>query len=200
VIERLTGTVAAKAPEGVIVEVGGVGFALETSAVTLRDMPSVGERATVFTHLHVREDALQLYGFSSEEERELFRLFLGVSKIGPKLALAALSCRRPPDLKRALAVGDVALFASIPGIGKKTAERLILELREKVGEVGLVGAGAGAGRAAEGFPGDGGSVPLARAALVELGYSALEADRLLAPLDPERPVEELIRDALTRRV
>jgi len=197
-IERLSGTVAAKTPEGVVIDVGGVGFLLEVSAVTLRDMPAIGERTTVFAHLHVREEALQLYGFSTEEERELFRLFLGVSKIGPKLALAALSCRRAPDLKRALAVGDVALFSSVPGIGKKTAERLILELREKVGEIGLVGTGAAA--AAGGVPVDQGSLPLARAALVELGYSVLEADRLLAPLDPERPVEELIREALTRRV
>lgn len=195
-IERLTGTVAAKTPDGVVIDVGGVGFLLEVSAISLRDTPAVGERTTLFAHLHVREEALQLYGFSTEEERELFRLFLGVSKIGPKLALAALSCRRAPDLKRALAVGDVALFSSVPGIGKKTAERLILELREKVGEAALGGAGA----ATPGVATDGGSLALARAALVELGYSVLEADRLLAPLDPERPVEDLVRDALTRRV
>jgi Holliday junction DNA helicase RuvA len=187
--------VAAKTAEGVVLDVGGVGFLLEVSAVTLRDMPGIGERTTLFAHLHVREEALQLYGFSTEDERELFRLFLGVSKIGPKLALAALSCRRPPDLKRALAVGDVALFSSVPGIGKKTAERLILELREKVGDVGVAGTGpaSGAGALEEG------SLPLARAALVELGYSVLEADRLLVSLDAERPVEELIRDALARR-
>lgn len=197
-IERLTGTVAAKTSEGVVIDVGGVGFFLEVSAVTFRDIPPVGEQATVFVHLHVREEALQLYGFSTEEERELFRLFLGVSKIGPRLALAALSCRRAPDLKRALALGDVALFSSVPGIGKKTAERLVLELREKVGEVGL--GGAGAGRPGAGVPTEEGSLALARAALIELGYSALEADRLLAALDPARPVEDLIREALGRRV
>ena len=192
-IERLTGVVAAKSGDGVVVDVGGVGFLLEVSAVTQRDVPSVGQSTTLFTHLHVREEALQLFGFSSEEERELFRLFLGVSKIGPKLALAALSCRRAPELKKALAAGDVALFASVPGIGKKTAERIILELREKMGDLG----GAG-GAAAGGMRGDEAAPALARAALVELGFSVLEADRLLAPLDPEQTVEELVRQALAR--
>jgi Holliday junction DNA helicase RuvA len=192
-IERLTGTVAAKSGDGVVVDVGGVGFLLEVSAVTLRDVPSVGQSTMLFTHLHVREEALQVFGFSSEEERELFRLFLGVSKIGPRLALAALSCRRPPELKKALAAGDVALFASVPGIGKKTAERIILELREKMGDLG--GAGSAA---AGGIRGDEAAPALARAALVELGFSVLEADRLLAPLDAEQPVEELVRQALAR--
>jgi Holliday junction DNA helicase RuvA len=149
----------------------------------------------LLTHLHVREEALQLFGFSSEEERDLFRLFLGVSKIGPKLALAALSCRRAPDLKRALAAGDVALFSSVQGIGKKTAERLILELREKVGEVGLL-TGHGAPGVAD--VGDG-PLGVARAALVELGMAPQEADRLLANADPEAPVEDIIRQALGGR-
>jgi holliday junction DNA helicase RuvA len=194
-IERLQGTVISKGAERVVVNVGGVGFLTEVSAITLRDVPSVGEEAVLFTHLHVREDVLQLFGFSTEEERELFRLFLGVSKIGPKIALAALSCRRAPDLKKALAAGDVALFASVPGIGKKTAERIILELREKMGDAGIVGA----------VNATGGALPeeerrlVARSALVELGYSVLEADRLLAPLDPEQPLEELVRQALAGR-
>jgi len=196
VIERIAGMVAARAADHVVVDVGGVGFLLDVSAVTLRDVAAVGEQTVLFTHLHVREDIMQLYGFSSEEERELFRLFLGVSKIGPKIALAALSCRRAPDLKKALAAGDVALFASVPGIGKKTAERLILELREKMGDAGLAGGPGPAGGAAP----EQGSVPLARAALVELGYSVLEADKLLSSLDAELPVEELIREALTKRV
>jgi Holliday junction DNA helicase RuvA len=181
-IERLTGTVVAKTAESVVIDVGGVGFLLDASAVTLRDMPAIDERTTVFAHLHVREEVLQLYG-------------LGVSKIGPKLALAALSYRRPPDLKRALAGGDVALLSSVPGIGKKTAERLILELREKVGELGLAADAAAAG----GVPVDDEPLALARAALVELGYSVAEADKLLISLDGDRPVEELVRDALLRR-
>ena len=194
-IERLRGAVAARTAESVVLDVGGVGFALEVSAVTLRDVPAVGEQVALFSYLHVRDDALQLFGFSTEEERELFRMLLGVSKIGPRLALAALSVRRAPDLKKALAAGDVALFSSVPGIGKKTAERIILELREKMGEIGLVTAERGGGD----IPVDEGSVPLARAALVELGYSVVEADRLLAPLDGALAVEELVRQALARR-
>ena len=195
-IERLRGVVAAKGGDGVVIDVGGVGFHLEVSSVTLRDVPAVGAETLLYTHLNVREDALQLFGFSSEEERGLFRLFIGVSKIGPKLALAALSCRRAPDLKRALAGGDVALFASVPGIGKKTAERLILELREKVGEIpGWSGKMTGA--SAEG--GDDEPLPLARAALIELGFSLQEADKLLVGMEPGLSAEDMVRKALSRR-
>lgn len=193
-IERLTGTIAAKGADGVVVDVAGVGFLLEVSAITLHDAAPVGETGTLFTHLHVSEDALRLFGFSSEEERELFRMLLGVSKIGPRIALAVLSCRRAPELKRALATGDVALLSSVPGIGKKTAERIVLELREKIGELDYVAAAAPVG-----VPTDEGAVPLARAALVELGFSVLEADKLLSSLDPAQPVEELVRQALARR-
>lgn len=194
-IERLRGTVAAKSGEGVVIDVGGVGFLAEVSAVTLMDVPPIGESCVLFTHLHVREDALQLFGFSSEEERGLFRLLIGVSKIGPKLALAALSCRRARELKKALASGDVALFSSVPGIGKKTAERLILELREKVGDIGSLPSGEGR----DVLYADDGRMALARAALVELGMAPQEADRLLADADPEAPVEHIIRRALGGR-
>lgn len=193
-IERLTGTIAAKGADGVVVDVAGVGFLLEVSAITLRDTAAVGETDTLFTHLHVSEDALRLFGFSSEEERELFRMLLGVSKIGPRLALALLSCRRAPELRRALGAGDIALLSSVPGIGKKTAERIVLELREKIGELDVA-----AVEAPVGVPADEGTVPLARAALVELGMSVLEADKLLSSLDPAQPVEELVRQALGRR-
>jgi holliday junction DNA helicase RuvA len=192
-IERITGTLAAVTGEAVVVDVGGVGFFVEVSAITYRDLPSVGATVVLLTHLQVREDALQLYGFSTEEERELFRLFLGVSKIGPKLALAALSSRRPIALKQALATGDAAVFSAVPGIGKKTAERLILELKDKVGDVGgpvgvtLPGSLAGA---------DDGPLSLARAALLELGFAPVEADRLLAKVDANQPVEAIIRQAL----
>jgi Holliday junction DNA helicase RuvA len=194
VIERLRGEIVSKGAEGVVLSAGGVGFLLDVSSVTLRDVAEVGEEGSLFTHLHVREDVLQLFGFSTEEERELFRMFLSVSKIGPKLALAALSCRRAPELKRALASGDVALFASVPGIGRKTAERIILELREKMGDVGLTvrgGAGQDADEASD-------TLFVARSALVELGYTVLEADRLLNSLDPDLSVEELVRRALGR--
>jgi Holliday junction DNA helicase RuvA len=193
-IERLQGTVVSKGTDGVILSVGGVGFLADVSAVTLRDVPPVGEQGLLYTHLHVREDVLQLFGFSTEEERELFRLFLGVSKIGPKIALAALSCRRAPDLKRALAAGDVALFASVPGIGRKTAERIILELKEKMGDAAAAAAHPSGGPLPEEE-----SKLLARSALVELGYSVLEADKLLAPLDATQSVEELVKLALGGR-
>jgi Holliday junction DNA helicase RuvA len=193
-IERLDATVAAKSADGVVVYVGGVGFALDVSALTLRDTPAVGERVTLFTYLHVRDDALQLFGFSTEEERELFRLLIGVSKIGPKIALAVLSCRRAPELKKALGAGDVALLASVPGIGRKTAERIILELRERMGTTGPGGSlsptDAGEGEDTK---------MLARSALVELGFTVLEADRLLAPLEAGMPVEDLVRLALAQR-
>jgi Holliday junction DNA helicase RuvA len=192
VIERLRGTVAVREADGVVIEVGGIGFRMEASATTLRDLPGEGETASVFTHLHVREDALQLYAFSSEDERDLFLMFIGVSKIGPKLALAALSARRPPDVRRALATGDVALFQAVPGIGKKTAERLILELREKAGQSpGLGGASARSG------PSEGDStLSLARAALLELGLTAVEAEARLRDADLDQPLDALVRAAL----
>jgi Holliday junction DNA helicase RuvA len=196
VIERLTGVLAAIAGEAVVVDVGGVGFLVEVSGTTFRDLPAVGAPVVLLTHLHVREEALQLYGFSTEEERELFRLFLGVSKIGPRLALAALSSRRPNDLKRALIAGDAAVFSSVPGIGRKTAERLILELKDKVGEVGLPAGAVVSGAALM----DEGSVPLARAALIELGFGAAEADKLLARVEPDQPVETIIRQALAGNI
>jgi Holliday junction DNA helicase RuvA len=193
VIERLTGTLAAVSGEAVVVDVGGVGFLVEISAITHRDLPAVGAPVVLLTHLQVREDALQLYGFSTEEERELFRLFLGVSKIGPRLALAALSSRRPIALRQALASGDVAVFSSVPGIGKKTAERLILELKDKVGDLGSL-----QGAAAPGGIGDeDGPLSLARAALMELGFAAAEADKLLAKVNADQPVEAIIKQALS---
>ncbi len=191
-IERLTGDVLAKSADKVVIDVSGVGFQLEVSSLTSRDVPPVGQEVTIFTHLHVREDAIQLFGFSTDEERELFRMLLGVSKIGPKLALAALSCRRAPELRRALASGDVALLASIPGIGRKTAERIVLELREKMGDLGAGERGAGEYRGEEGAD----SMLVARSALVELGYTIMEADRLLSGMDQDLPVEELVRRAL----
>jgi len=192
-IDRLSGTLVARLVDGAVVDVGGMGFRLEMSATSLRDLPAAGGPVTLLTYLLVREDALLLFAFSTEDERELFRLFLTVSKIGPKLALAALSVRRPAEVRRGIASGDVALFQSVPGIGKKTAERLILELREKVGEFPSE-AGPGTTPSAAG-----GKVAVVRAALQELGLSAAEADQRLQTLDLEEPVETLVRQALSRR-
>ncbi|MHB0978535.1 MAG: Holliday junction branch migration protein RuvA [Thermoleophilia bacterium] len=192
-IERLTGRLAAVDTDGAVIDVGGVGFRMEMSRTTLRSLPEVGGEAAVLTHLHVREEALQLFGFSTAEERDLFLRLISVSKIGPRLALAALSIRSPRDVRRAIAAGDVALFQSVPGIGKKTAERLILELREKMLELeGPVTSGVGGAT-------DGGNLVLARAALAELGMTAAEAEHVLRDADPETSVDQLVRAALRKR-
>jgi Holliday junction DNA helicase RuvA len=139
------------------------------------------DELTVETYLHVREDALQLYGFGSAEERDLFVLLLGVNGVGPKVALAIVSGSTPADLRRAIALEDTARFEAIPGIGKKTAQRVVLELKEKLGSIGV-----------ESQPGRLG----ARDALVELGYSLTEAEQALAAVDSGLSVEEQVRLAL----
>jgi Holliday junction DNA helicase RuvA len=179
VIARLRGTVAARTAAGVVVDVGGVGYLVAT---TPRVRARVGEETTVETYLHVREDALQLYGFASAGERELFELLLGVSGVGPKVALAIVSGSTPDELRRAIVREDTARFEAIPGIGRKTAQRVVLELKEKLAEPAVAGS-AGGGL-------------LARDALVELGWSLVDADRVLAGVDEELPVEEQVRAAL----
>ena len=128
-IARLRGTVAARTTAGVVIDVGGVGYLV---AATPRVRARVGEETTVETYLHVREDALQLYGFASADERELFELLLGVSGVGPKVALAIVSGSTPDELRRAIVREDTARFEAIPGIGRKTAQRVVLELKEKM--------------------------------------------------------------------
>jgi holliday junction DNA helicase RuvA len=179
-ISRLRGTVAARTAAGLVLDVGGVGYLL---AATPRVTARVGEETTVETYLHVREDALQLYGFASAEEREMFELLLGVSGVGPKVALAIVSGSAPAELRRAIARDDTARFEAIPGIGRKTAQRVILELKEKAISAGAEMASGGV---------------LARDALVELGWSMLDAERALADVDETLPVEEQVRSALRR--
>jgi holliday junction DNA helicase RuvA len=181
VISRLRGTVAARTGAGVVIDVGGVGYLV---AATPRVAARVGEETTVETYLHVREDVLQLYGFASSDERELFELLLGVSGVGPKVALAIVSGSTPADLRRAIAREDTARFEAIPGIGRKTAQRVVLELKEKMAS--SAGAESAAGAA------------VAREALVELGWSAVDAERALAEVDETLPVEEQVRAALRR--
>ena len=182
VIARLRGTVAARNGAGVVIDVGGVGYLV---AATPRVRARVGEETTVETYLHVREDALQLYGFASTGERELFELLLGVSGVGPKVALAIVSGSTPEELRRAIVREDTARFEAIPGIGRKTAQRVVLELKEKLGAEPVVAASAG------------GSL-LAREALVELGWTLVDAERALAGVDEQLPVEEQVRAALRR--
>ncbi len=177
------------APSGseVVVDVAGVGYRLAVSAETLKHVPAAGKPVTLHSHLIVRDDALQLYGFATEEERDLFLMLLGVQAVGPKVALAVLSGGPPRELLAALAAGDAARFQAVPGIGKRTAERIIVELREKVG-VALPEDAISVARADD-------PRSLAREALVGLGYSAQEADELLDGA-PGASAEELIAHAL----
>src|SRR5437660_10396028 len=184
-IARLRGRPAANTPEGLVLDVGGVGYLVHATPTAVRKGDAADE-ITVETYLHVREDALQLYGFADRSERELFVQLLAVSGIGPKVALAIVSGSPVAELRRAIVRGDSARFQAIPGIGKKTAERIVLELKEKIGG-GPVPISSAAGTQPH---------VVARDALVELGYSLSEAEQALAVVDPELPPEERVRQAL----
>jgi holliday junction DNA helicase RuvA len=187
-ISRLRGTPAGRTADGLVLDVGGVGYLVAATPNALRFADSGGE-ITVETYLHVREDALQLYGFADAAERQLFLHLLGVSGIGPKVALAVVSSAPPAELRRAIALDDPARFQAIPGIGKKTAERIVLELKEKLGSEDVVVLPSLPGAPTSGHV-------VARDALVELGYSVVEAETALAATDPELPPEERVREAL----
>lgn len=186
-IALISGTVAVRRSDHVVVDCGGVGYRLAVSTETLRHVPAVGNDITLHAHLVVRDDALSLYGFATEEERELFLMLLAVQSVGPKVALAVLSGGPPRELVAALAAGDTARFQAVPGIGKRTAERIVVELREKV----AASAPAPAIRITR--PDDPRS--LARAGLIELGYGVQEVDALLDGVEGER-AEDLIAAAL----
>jgi holliday junction DNA helicase RuvA len=183
VISRLRGAPAGRTVDGLVIDVGGVGYLVSATPSVLRRAEGASE-LTVETYLHVREDALQLYGFSDAAERSLFVQLLGVSGIGPKVALAVVSSSPPEELQRAIALKDSARFQVIPGIGKKTAERIVLELEGSIAAA-LPGPDSGAPREL-----------VARDALVELGYSLVEAEQALAGVDPDLPAEERVREAL----
>ncbi len=186
-IALVCGQVAVRRADHVVIDCGGVGYRLAISAQTLRHVPAVGKDATLHAHLVVRDDALALYGFASEEERELFLMLLGVQSVGPKMALAVLSGGPPRELLAALAAGDAARLQAVPGIGKRTAERIIVELREKVGTTLPE-------QAIQVTRSDDPRV-LAREGLVGLGYTPQEADDLLDGAAGER-AEDLIAHAL----
>jgi holliday junction DNA helicase RuvA len=186
-IASVRGTVVHRRPERVVVECAGVGYGLAVSAQTLRAVPAVGKEAVLHTHLVMRDDGMQLYGFASEDERELFLMLNGVQGVGPKVALAVLSGGTTRDLLNAIATGDSARFQAVPGIGKRTAERIIVELREKVG-------GADAADAIVVTKTDDPRT-LARQGLVGLGFALQEADELLDGAKGETP-EDLIAEAL----
>jgi Holliday junction DNA helicase RuvA len=192
VIASVSGEVLERRPDHVVIECAGVGYRLAVSAETLRAVPARGKPATLHSHLVARDDSLQLFGFASEEERDLFLSLTSVAGIGPKVAVAILSGGPPRELLRAIAAGDAKRFQAAPGVGKRTAERLIVELREKV--AGALEAEAVAAPA-DGRPED--PRMLARDGLVNLGYGVIEADRLLDGLDG-RTAEDLISAALRR--
>ena len=186
-IARLRGKPVASTPEGLVLDVGGVGYLVAATPSAVRRAEGA-EEVTVETYLHVREDAMQLYGFADGAERELFVQLLTVNGVGPKVALAIVSGSPAEELRRAIVREDTARFTAIPGIGKKTAERIVLELKEKLGAGGPELAAAG--------PGD--THVVARDALVELGYAVADAERALADTDPELPPEERVRLALKK--
>ena len=177
-IARLRGRIAGRNGPALVVDVNGVGYLVNATPSVHR--LGAGE-IVVEIHTVVREDALQLYGFASSDERELFELLLGVNGVGPKVALAIVSGSTPAELRRAIARDDVKRFQAIPGVGLKTAQRVVLELKEKLT---FVDTGADSGDLT------------ARDALVELGWTLVDAERVLADVDPDLPLEEQVRAAL----
>ena len=189
-IAAVRGEVLVRRADHVVIDAAGVGYRLAVSAETLKAVPAAGSDAFLHAELISRDDSLALYGFASEEERDLFRLLITVSGVGPKVAIATLSGGTARDLLRAIAAGDAKRFQAVPGIGKRTSERIIVELREKVAgaleeEVALAGAEEGDPRA------------LARDGLVNLGYAPLEAEQLLDGVDGSEP-EDLVAAALRK--
>jgi Holliday junction DNA helicase RuvA len=190
-IAAVSGELAGRESGAALVRVGGVVLRVHVPAHDLAAL--TGPQVELFTHLIVREDDLALYGFATEEGRTLFEALLEVSQVGPKAALAVLSVLSPPDLAAAIVAGDGAAIARAHGVGKRTAERIILELRDKLAE------GLGPLAAAPGAPaaGSAGADP-ALAFLLGLGFSAMEARQALAGGDAGSPTEERVRDALRR--
>jgi holliday junction DNA helicase RuvA len=190
-IASVRGEVLVRRPDHVVVESGGVGYRLAVSAETLKAVPARGKTVALHTHLVVRDDAMHLYGFASEEERDLFLSLISVSQIGPRVAVAILSGGTPRELLRAIAAGDAKRFQAVPGVGKRTAERIIVELRDQVAaelEDGIAPASADE---------DGDPRLLARDGLMHLGYTLTEADKLLDGVDGHS-AEILISAALRR--
>ena len=190
-IVRLRGTVIGRQPPQVIIDVNGVGYEVEAPLSVFDSLPQAGEPVTLLTQMIVREDSQTLYGFARESDRRLFRELLKVSGVGPRLALAILSGVSSDDFALMVEAGDAQALTRLPGIGKKTAERLILEMRGKLPE----SSGEGSGTAPADAAGE------ARAALTALGYSAAEALKMVrAVADQNQPAEALIRAALKQKM
>jgi Holliday junction DNA helicase RuvA len=185
VIGRLRGTIVAKQPEAVVVEVGGIGYEVAATPRGLAELPGIGEEAVLHTHLHVREDQLALFGFPTDRERDLFRLLLGASGVGPKVALAICATLEPDRLTQAVLADDTATLELVPGIGKRSAQKLILELRPRLDLPDAELPGATGGPHAE-----------VRAALEALGYQPAEVRAAMAELPGAGDTEDLLRQAL----
>jgi Holliday junction DNA helicase RuvA len=193
-IASVAGKVGGRCPDHVVIEAGGVGYRLNVSAQTLAGVPAVGGEARLHAHLVMRDDGIHLYGFATEEERDLFLKLISVAGVGPKMALAALSGSSARELSRTIALGDAKRFQVVPGVGKKTAERIIVELREKISDDLVV--------ADTGEPSSDVRV-VAREGLVGLGYDLSEAEAMLEAValeEEEREPEELIAAALRSAV
>jgi Holliday junction DNA helicase RuvA len=189
-IAAVRGEVLVRRPDHVVIDANGVGYRLTVSSETLKAVPAAGAEGFLHAELVSRDDSLALFGFASEEERDLFGELVSVSGVGPKVAIATLSGGPARELLRAIAAGDAKRFQAVPGIGKRTAERIIVELRDKVAgslEEGIVEALAEGGDARD----------LARDGLVNLGYAPLEAEQLLEGLESTDP-QELIAGALRK--
>ena len=182
-IGRLRGILVARTATGVVIEVGGVGYEVSVTSRDLASLPMLGEEVVLHTHLVVREDLLALYGFEGEQNRDLFRVLLGSSGVGPALAMSILATLRPDDVRMAVATEDVPALVTVPGIGKRKAERLILELRPKLGALAARSAASG-------------NLPRAREALESLGYAPVEIREALEQVSDDGSVEDLVRSAL----
>jgi Holliday junction DNA helicase RuvA len=192
-IGRLRGRLLEKAPEQIVVDVGGVGYQLAVSLQSFARLPGIGDEVDLRVHTHVREDALQLFGFLDDDERALFLLLIQVATIGPRVAMAVLSGLDAAELERALADGDARRLTAIPGIGKKKADLIVLQLREKVRALQVT-------RRAEPGTAVAGDGAEAVSALVNLGYKPQEAERAVQSAEQagSTPLPELIREALRR--
>ncbi len=189
-IAAVRGEVMVRRPDHVVIDAGGVGYRLTVSAETLKAVPAAGNNVFLHSELVSREDSLALFGFASEEERDLFGQLVSVSGVGPKVAIAVLSGGPARELLRAIASGDAKRFQAAPGIGKRTSERIIVELREKV--AGALEEEVTLAAAEEGDPRS-----LARDGLVNLGYAPLEAEQLLDGVDGD-DAEQLLATALRK--
>ena len=192
----LTGKLVHMEPGVVAIECGGVAFKCLTSMHTQRSMPRIGETATVYTYLNVREDALDLFGFSSKNELSCYKMLTGISGVGPKVALAILSELSPEGVAMAAASGDSKSFTRASGVGPKLGQRIVLELKDKVKKMAVSDGGLQISPAEAGVLSASKNAELAVQALIVLGYTQSEAAQAVARLDSALPTEELIRLAL----